>query len=57
MGHTFDHVEAIFNGLPVNSKVESYAVKEIKSLLLAQEERIKEHTKELDIASIHIATH
>lgn len=52
-----NHVEAIFNGLlekydtfviSVNSRSECNFVEQIESLLLAQEARIENHSKELD---------
>lgn len=33
-----------------------YTVEEIESLLLAQEARLKRHSKELNVVSINIAT-
>lgn len=71
IGHSvsdFDHIEAIFNGLPedydtfiisMNSKFKGYTIKEIESLFLAQEAKIENHSKELDSnsSSINLTTH
>ena len=54
---TKDHIDAIFDGLSfeydtfvvsVNSRNDLYTVAEIESLLLAQENEIEKHSKELD---------
>ncbi|RVW36051.1 hypothetical protein CK203_117294 [Vitis vinifera] len=57
---TKDHIDAIFDGLSfeydtfvvtVNSRNDLYTVAEIESLLLAQENRMEKHSKELDLAN------
>ncbi|KAL6312925.1 hypothetical protein AAG906_030885 [Vitis piasezkii] len=54
---TKDHIDAIFDGLSyeyntfvvsVNSRNDLYTVAKIESLLLAQENKIEKHSKELD---------
>ena len=57
---TKDHIYAIFDGLSfeydtfvvtVNSRNDLYTVAEIVSLLLAQENKMEKHSKELDLAN------
>ncbi|KAL6338621.1 hypothetical protein AAG906_021336 [Vitis piasezkii] len=57
---TKDHIDAIFDGLSfeydtfvvtVNSRNDLYTVAEIESLLLAQENKMEKHSKELDSAN------
>lgn len=43
--------------ISVNSGSEAYSIEEIESLMLAQEARIDKHSKELDSASVNIASH